>query len=68
MRILPVRIGLPQLKLPDEAQVRRPLEATWILLAARCFTPTGRRKSEKRYPVVMKDISHVKIVSLHIRC
>ena len=25
-------------------------------------------KSEKHYPVVMKDISHVKIVSLHVRC
>ena len=25
-------------------------------------------KSEKHYPVVMKDISHVKIVSLYVRC
>lgn len=38
------------------------------LICSTLFTPTGRRKSEKRYPVTVKDISCVKVVSLHVRC
>ena len=63
-----VRIHHGQLKLLDEAQIRRPLEATWILFAVCYLEPIGRRKSEKHYPITVKDISCVKVVSLHVRC